>query len=129
MGLSEIEDNLHANLLADTRHQTPDTIAPHFYSVQQMFGMLVVFKFKQSLRSMLYNQSERPPDEEEAGQGIVYQILCSSGKTYIGETLLRRLETLMKEHQVACQREHCRSQHWKNMHVKNTTQSSGKMSL
>ena len=34
---------------------------------------------------------------------VVYQIPCSCGKKYIGETV-RRLETRMKEHQDACQK-------------------------
>ena len=70
--------------------QIPDTSTrydntPLFTVCNRCFGMLVVFKSRQSLLSMLYDQSERPPDEEEAGQGIVYQIPCSYGKTYIGE--------------------------------------------
>ena len=32
---------------------------------------------------------------------VVYQIPCSCGKTYVGETTMR-LETRMKEHQDAC---------------------------
>ena len=34
---------------------------------------------------------------------MVYQVPCSCGEAYIGETV-RRLETRMKEHQDACQK-------------------------
>ena len=37
---------------------------------------------------------------------VVYQIPCSCGRVYVGETV-RRLETRMKEHLEACKRGEC----------------------
>ena len=45
----------------------------------------------------------KDPLPPEKRSGVVYQIPCSCGKVYIGETV-RRLETRMKEHQDACRK-------------------------
>ena len=63
------------------------------------FGLRVVFKTGRSLRSVLTKFEDTLPAEKQSK--VVYQIPCSCGKTYIGETS-RRLETRMKEHQDAC---------------------------
>ena len=63
------------------------------------FGVRVVFKFGRSLWSVLTKVKDRLPAEKQSK--VVYQIPCSCGKTYIGETT-RKLETRMKEHQDAC---------------------------
>ena len=39
----------------------------------------------------------------ELSSGVVYQVPCSCGKVYIGETI-RRLETRIKEHKDACRK-------------------------
>ena len=61
--------------------------------------MRVVFKSGRSLRSILTKVKDTLPAEKQSK--VVYQILCSCGKTYIRETT-RRLEMRMKEHQDAC---------------------------
>ena len=63
------------------------------------FGLRVVFKSGRSLRSILIKVKDTLPAEKQSK--VVYQIPCSCGKTYIGETT-RRLETRMKGHQDAC---------------------------
>ena len=54
-----------------------------------------------SLRSMLTKVKDTLALEKKSK--VVYQVPCSCGEIYIGETL-RRLETRMKEHQDACQK-------------------------
>ena len=63
------------------------------------YGMKVVFKAGWSLRSVLTKGKDPLPMEKKAK--LVYQILYSCGKSYIGETR-RRLETRLREHQEAC---------------------------
>ena len=63
--------------------------------------MKVVFKSGQSLRSMLTKVKDPLTKEKQAK--VVYEIPYSCGKAYIGETV-KRLETRVKEHQVACQK-------------------------
>ena len=58
-------------------------------------GVKVAFRIGQSLHSVL----TRVKDPQ-----VVYWIPCSCGKAYIGKTR-RRLETRLKEHQDACQKE------------------------
>ncbi len=65
------------------------------------FGLKVVFRSGLSLRSMLIRVKDTLVMEKRSK--VVYQIPCSCGKKYIGETV-RRLETRMKEHQDACQK-------------------------
>ena len=69
--------------------------------VCRKFGMKVVFKSELSLRSMLTKVKDTLALEKKSK--VVYQVPCSCGEIYIGETL-RRLETRMKEHQDACQK-------------------------
>ena len=59
----------------------------------------VIFKSGRTLRSVLTKVKDTLLAEKQSK--VVYQIPCSCGKTYIGETT-RRLETRMKEHQDAC---------------------------
>ena len=67
--------------------------------VCRKFGLGVVFKSGRSLRSILTRVKDTLPAEKQSK--VVYQIPCSCGKAYIGETT-RRLEARMKEHQDAC---------------------------
>ena len=69
--------------------------------VCRKFGMKVVFRSGLSLRSMLTKVKDTLALEKKSK--VVYQVPCSCGETYIGETL-RRLETRMKEHRDACQK-------------------------
>ena len=69
--------------------------------VCRKFGMKVVFKSGLSLRSMLTKVKDTLALEKKSK--VVYQVPCSCGEIYIGETL-RRLETRMKEHRDACQK-------------------------
>ena len=63
------------------------------------FSLRVIFKSRRSLRSVLTKVKDILPAEKQSR--VVYQIRCSYGKTYIGETT-RRLETRMREHREAC---------------------------
>ena len=76
-------------------------VSENIRRVCQKFGMKVVFRssHKQSLCSMLTKVKDALPVEKQAN--MVYQIPCSCGKAYIGETK-RRLETRLREHQDAC---------------------------
>ena len=65
------------------------------------FGMKVVFRSGQSLRSMLTKVKDPLTIEKQAK--VVYRVPCSCGEAYIGETV-RRLETRVKEHRDACQK-------------------------
>ena len=69
--------------------------------VCKKFGMKVVFRSGLSLRSMLCKVKDTLALEKKSK--VVYQVPCSCGEIYIGETL-RRLETRMKEHRDACQK-------------------------
>ena len=67
--------------------------------VCRRFGRKVIFKSGISLRSVLTKVKDTLPAEKQS-KGM-YQIPCSCGRAYIGETT-RGLETRMKEHQDAC---------------------------
>ena len=67
--------------------------------VYRKFGMKVVFRSGQSLCSMP-NKVKDALSMEKMSK-VVYQVPCSCGKAYVGETV-RRLETRMKEHWDAC---------------------------
>ena len=69
--------------------------------VCRKFGLKVVFRSGLSIRSMLTRVKDTLGMEKRSK--VVYQIPCSCGKKYIGETV-RRLETRMKEHRDACQK-------------------------
>ena len=69
--------------------------------VCRKFGLKVVFRSGLSLCSMLTRVKDTLGMEKRSK--VVYQIPCSCGKKYIGETV-RRLETRMKEHWDACQK-------------------------
>ena len=70
--------------------------------VCRKYGMKAIFKAERSLHSVLTKVKDPLPMEKEAK--VVYQIPCSCGKSYIGETR-RRLETMLREHQEACRKE------------------------
>ena len=63
--------------------------------------MKVTFKSGWTLRLMLTKVKDTLPVEKQSK--VAYQIPCSCGKVYFGETV-RRLETRIKEHQDHCQK-------------------------
>ena len=63
------------------------------------YNIRVVFRSGPTFRSMLTKVKDPLPIEKQAN--VVYEIPCSCGKVYIGETK-RRLETQLKEHKEAC---------------------------
>ena len=86
--------------------------------------MKLVFKTEQSLHSMLTKVKDPVTKEKQAK--VVYQIPCSCSKVYIGETV-RKLETRVKEQQIACQKgTHCRRQHRQNMHRRSPPNQVGR---
>ena len=81
--------------------------------VCRTFGMKVVFRSGQSLRSTLTKVKDTLVMEKQAK--VAYCIPCSCGEAYIGETV-RRLETRVKEHRDACQKRALEKHTWKNHH-------------
>ena len=69
--------------------------------VCRKFGMKVVFRSGHSLRSTQTKVKDALSMEKISK--VVYQVPCSCGKAYVGETV-RRLQTRMKEHWDACQK-------------------------
>ena len=65
------------------------------------YDIRVAFRSGRSLRSTLARVKDRLPTG--LSSGVVYQVPCSCGKVYIGETI-RRLETRIKEHKDACRK-------------------------
>ena len=63
------------------------------------FGIRVVFKSGPTLRGLLTKVKDPLPTEKQSG--VVYEVLCTCGKVYIGETKCR-LGTRLKEHKDAC---------------------------
>ena len=64
--------------------------------------MRVVYRSGPILRSLLTRVKDPLPMSKLSN--VVYEILCECGKVSIGETK-RRLETRIKEHKIACERE------------------------
>ena len=65
------------------------------------FNIRVVFKFRQTLRSVLAMVKDTLPIGTQSN--VVYRIPCSCGQVYIGDTR-RRLETRQKESRDVCER-------------------------
>ena len=63
------------------------------------FNIRAVFRSRPTLRSLLTKVKDPLPMEKQAN--VVYEVPCTCGKVYIGETR-RRLETRLKEHKDAC---------------------------
>ena len=63
------------------------------------YNIKVVFRSGPTFRSMLTKVKDPLPIEKQAN--VVYEIPCTCGKVYIGETK-RRLGTRLKEHKDAC---------------------------
>ena len=63
------------------------------------FDVRVAFKAGRTLRSMLTRVKDPLPVEKQSM--VVYQIPCSCGQVYIGETI-RQLETRLREHKGTC---------------------------
>ena len=61
-------------------------------------NLRVVFKQRQTLRTMLSRVRDKLPREKHSK--VVYRIPCDCGKVYIDETT-QRLETRLKEHRDA----------------------------
>ena len=92
----------------EEEHRPPLVMLPYIEGVSEdvkrvcrKFGMKVVFRSGQSLRSMLTKVKDPLTIEKQAK--VVYRVPCSCGEAYIGETV-RRLETRVKEHRDACQK-------------------------
>ena len=65
------------------------------------FNIRTVFKSGPTLRSLLTKVKDPLPTTKQSN--VVYEVPCTCGKVYIGETK-RRLETRLKEHKDACTR-------------------------
>ena len=68
--------------------------------VCRQHGIKTIFKSAPTLRSRLTKVKYQLPIDKHSG--IVYEIPCTCGKVYVGETI-RRLGTRIKEHKEACQ--------------------------
>ena len=67
----------------------------------RQYNRQVIFRSGRTLRSILTRVKDNLP--MGMNSNIVYKIPCSCGKVYVGETI-RRLETRIKEHHVACKK-------------------------
>ena len=63
------------------------------------FNIRTVFRSGPTLRSLLTKVKDPLPVEKQSN--VVYEVPCTCGKVYIGETK-RRLGTRLKEHKDAC---------------------------
>ena len=91
------------------KHRPPLVMLPYaewgsedVRQICRKFGIKFVFRSGQFLRSMV-NKVKGPLMIEKQAK-MVYHIPCSCGKAFIGE-MVRRLETRVKEHRDACQKE------------------------
>ena len=89
-------------------NRTPLVVLPYVAGVSEdirrvcsRFGIRAAFRSGPTLRLMLTNVKDTLPLGKRSR--VVYQIPCSCGQVYVGETI-RRLETRMKEHQDACEK-------------------------
>ena len=73
-------------------------ISERIRKVCRDFNIRTVFKSGPTLRSLL---TDPLPTTKQSN--VVYEVPCTCGKVYIGETK-RRLETRLKEHKDACTR-------------------------
>ena len=64
-------------------------------------GIRTVFSAKRTLKSLLTKVKGRPPIEQ--AKGVVYEVSCEFGETYIGETG-RTLGARLREHKYAVSR-------------------------
>ena len=76
-------------------------VSERIRKVCQDFSIRTVFKSGPTLRSLLTNIKDPLPTTKQSN--VVYEVPCTCGKVYIGETK-RRLETRLKEHKDACTR-------------------------
>ena len=67
--------------------------------VCRQFGIRTVFKSAPTFREKLTRVKDKLPMGKLSN--VVYQVPCTCGKIYIGETV-RRLDTRLKEHKDAC---------------------------
>ena len=63
------------------------------------FGIRAVFRSGPTLRNLLTKAKDPLPAEKQSN--VVYEVPCTCGKVYIGETK-RRLGTRLKEHKDTC---------------------------
>ena len=91
----------------ETEEERPPTVhLPYVAGVSERirrvcrdFNIRAVFKSGPTLRSLLTKVKDPLPREKQAN--VVYEVPCTCGKVYIGETT-RRLGTRLKEHKDAC---------------------------
>jgi hypothetical protein len=74
-------------------------VSERIRKVCQDFGIRAVFKSGPTLRGLLTKVKDPLPTEKQSS--VVYEVPCTCGKVYIGETK-RRLGTRLKEHKDAC---------------------------
>ena len=69
--------------------------------VCRRFNIRTIFRSASTLRGQLMRVKDRDPLEKKSN--VVYQVPCTCGRVYIGETK-RALEVRIKEHQAATRR-------------------------
>ena len=74
-------------------------VSERIRKVCQDFNIRTVFRSGPTLRSLLTRAKDPLPIDKQSN--VVYEVPCTCGKVYIGETK-RRLETRIKEHKDAC---------------------------
>ena len=74
-------------------------VSERIRKVCQDFNIRAVFKSGPTLRSLLTKVKDPLPIDKQSN--VVYEVPCTCGKVYIGETK-RRLGTRLKEHKDAC---------------------------
>ena len=72
-----------------------DLSVRHLTQVCRDFGIRTVFRSRPTLWDILTKVKDPLPTGKQST--VVYEVLCTCGKVYIGETK-RRLETRLKEH-------------------------------
>ena len=75
------------------------SISERIRKVCRSYDIRVVFRSGPTFRSMLTKVKDTLPVEKQVN--IIYEVPCSCGKVYIGETK-RCLKTRLKEHKEAC---------------------------
>ena len=74
-------------------------VSERIRKVCQDFNIRTVFRSGPTLRSLLTRAKDHLPIDKQSN--VVYEVPCTCGKVYIGETK-RRLGTRIKEHKDAC---------------------------
>ena len=94
----------------DDTEKPPTAFLPYVAGVSERirkvcrdFNIRTVFKSGPTLRNLLTKVKDPLPIDKQSN--VVYEVPCTCGKVYIGETK-RRLGTRIKEHKDACVRYH-----------------------